>query len=328
MKIVFMGTPDFARESLKALVENGYDVDAVVTNPDRPKGRGMKMMMSDVKEYATEVGIKKVLQPEKVKKNDEFINELKEINPDLIVVVAYGKILPQEILDIPRLGSINVHGSLLPKYRGAAPIQWSVINGDKVTGVTTMYMGQGMDTGDMILKKEVEIGDDETTGELWDRLSKVGADLLVETVKEIEAGVAPREKQGDDFTLAPMLDKEMAKIDWENKTAAEIKNLVRGLNPFMGAYSFYEGKKIKFWKVDICSNEDLLKNFPELKEFEDRFLDLPEGTVLFSDSKTGLYIKAKDANIKVLEMQGENAKKMTAEEFLRGTSLVAGLYFE
>lgn len=328
MKIVFMGTPDFAKESLRALIENGYNVEAVVTNPDRPKGRGMKMMMSDVKEYAIQAGIEKILQPEKVKKNDEFLNELKEINPDLIIVVAYGKILPQEILEIPRLGSINVHGSLLPKYRGAAPIQWSVINGDKVTGVTTMYMGEGMDTGDMILKKEVEIGDDETTGELWDRLSKVGADLLVETVKEIEDGTAPREKQGDDFTLAPMLDKEMAKIDWENKTAAEIKNLVRGLNPFMGAYSFYEGKKIKFWKVDICSNEDLLEKFPELKEFEDRFLDLPEGTVLFSDSKTGLYIKAKDANIKVLEMQGENAKRMTAEEFLRGNSLVAGLYFE
>ena len=160
------------------------------------------------------------------------------------------------------------------------------------------------------------------------RLSKIGGELLVETVRKIEEGTAPREKQGDDFSIAPMLNKEMSKIDWENKTATEIKNLVRGLNPFMGAYSFYEGKKIKFWKVDICSNEDLLEKFPELKEFEDRFLDLPEGTVLFSDSKTGLYIKAKDANIKVLEMQGENAKKMTAEEFLRGTSLVAGLYFE
>jgi methionyl-tRNA formyltransferase len=328
LKIVFMGTPDFARDSLKALVDNGYEIDAVVTNPDRPKGRGMKMMMSEVKEYAIEAGIEKIYQPEKVKNNEEFINTLKEINPDLIVVVAYGKILPQEILDIPKYGSINVHGSLLPKYRGAAPIQWAVINGEKVTGVTTMYMGAGMDTGDMILKKEVEIGDDETTGELWDRLSKVGAELLVETVKEIENGTAPREKQSDDFTMAPMLNKEMAKIDWENKTAAEIKNLVRGLNPFMGAYSFYEGKKYKFWKVEICSNEDLLEKFPELKEFEDKFLDLPEGTVLFSSCKTGLYIKAKEGNIKVIEIQGENAKKMPAEDFLRGTSIVAGLLFE
>lgn len=328
MKIVFMGTPDFAKESLKALVDNGYNIDAVVTNPDRPKGRGMKMMMSDVKEYAIEAGIEKIFQPEKVRKNEEFIDELRSINPDLIVVVAYGKILPQEILDIPKLGCINVHGSLLPKYRGAAPIQWSVINGDKVTGVTTMYMGAGMDTGDMILKKEVEIGEDETTGELWSRLSTVGAELLVETVKLIEEGKAPRTAQGDDFTLAPMLDKEMAKIDWENKTAAEIKNLVRGLNPIMGAYSFYQGKKIKFWKVEVCSNEDLMNRFPDLKEFEEKFLDLPEGTILFSDSKSGLYIKAKDANIKVIEIQGENAKRMPTEEFLKGNLLIAGLAFE
>ncbi len=328
MKIVFMGTPDFAKESLKALVNNGYSVEAIVTNPDKPKGRGMKMMMSDVKAFAIESGITKIFQPEKVKKNDEFINQLKEINPDLIVVVAYGKILPKEILDIPKLGCINVHGSLLPKYRGAAPIQWSVINGDKVTGVTTMYMDVGMDTGDIILKREVEIGEDETTGELWSRLATFGGELLVETVKQIEEGIAPREKQGENFSIAPMLNKEMAKIDWENKTAQEIKNLVRGLNPIMGAYSFYEGKKIKFWKVDVCSNSDLFEKFPDLKEFEDRFYDLPEGTVLFSDSKTGLYIKAKDANIKVIEIQGENAKRMSSEEFLRGNSLVAGLYFE
>lgn len=328
MNIVFMGTPDFARDSLKALLDAGYNIEAVVTNPDRPKGRGMKTTMSEVKELAIEAGIKNIMQPQKIKENEEFYNEIKALNPDLIVVVAYGKILPQEILDIPRLGCINVHGSLLPKYRGAAPIQWAVINGDKVTGVTTMYMGQGMDTGDMILKKEVEIGEDETTGQLWERLSKVGADLLVETVKKIEDGTAPREKQGDDFSMAPMLDKEIAKIDWENMTAAQIKNLIRGLNPFMGAYSTYQGKKIKFWKAEICSDEELFEKFPELKEYKDKFYDVPEGTVLFSDSKTGLYIRAKDANIKVLEMQGENAKKMTAEEFLRGTQLIAGLYFE
>lgn len=328
MNIVFMGTPDFARDSLKALLDAGYNIEAVVTNPDRPKGRGMKTTMSEVKELAIEAGIKNIMQPQKIKNNEEFYNEIKALNPDLIVVVAYGKILPQEILDIPKLGCINVHGSLLPKYRGAAPIQWAVINGDKVTGVTTMYMGQGMDTGDMILKKEVEIGEDETTGQLWERLSKVGADLLIETVKKIEDGTAPREKQGDDFSMAPMLDKEIAKIDWENMTAAQIKNLIRGLNPFMGAYSTYQGKKIKFWKAEICSDEELFEKFPELKEYKDKFYDVPEGTVLFSDSKTGLYIRAKDANIKVLEMQGENAKKMTAEEFLRGTTLIAGLYFE
>ena len=328
MRILFMGTPDFAKDSLEALVNAKYNIEAVVTNPDRPKGRGMKMMMSPVKEFALSSGIEKIYQPEKVKNNEEFINEIKQINPDLIVVVAYGKILPQEILDIPKYGSINVHGSLLPKYRGAAPIQWAVIDGEEETGVTTMYMAEGLDTGDMILKREVAIGDDETTGELWDRLSKIGGELLVETVKKIENGEAPRIKQGDDFTMAPMLNKEMSKIDWENKTAIEIKNLVRGLNPIMGAYSFYDGKKIKFWKVQAYSDEQILQMFPELEEYKDRFLDLPEGTILFSDSKIGLYIKAKEGNIKVLEIQGENAKRMKAEDFLRGTYLAAGLCFE
>ena len=328
MRILFMGTPDFAKDSLEALVNAKYNVEAVVTNPDRPKGRGMKMMMSPVKEFALSSGIEKIYQPEKVKNNEEFINEIKKINPDLIVVVAYGKILPQEILDIPKYGSINVHGSLLPKYRGAAPIQWAVLNGDKVTGVTTMYMSAGMDSGDIILQTETKINKDETSGELWDRLSKMGAELLVETLERIENKTAPRTKQNDDFTLAPMLEKSQAKIDWENKTAQEIKNLVRGLNPIMGAYSFYDGKKIKFWKVQAYSDEQILQMFPELEEYKDRFLDLPEGTILFSDSKIGLYIKAKEGNIKVLEIQGENAKRMKAEDFLRGTYLAAGLCFE
>ena len=328
MRILFMGTPDFARDSLKALVNAGYNIEAVVTNPDRPKGRGMKMMMSPVKEFAISSGIEKIYQPEKVRKNEEFIGEIKEMNPDLIVVVAYGKILPKEILDIPKYGCINVHGSLLPKYRGAAPIQWAVLNGDKVTGITTMFMDVGMDTGDMILKREVEIDDDETTGELWDKMSKVGGELLVETVKQIENGTATRTKQGDQFSVAPMLNKEMAKIDWQNKTALEIKNLVRGLNPIMGAYSFYDGKKIKFWKVQTYTDEQIINMFPELEEYKERFLDLPEGTILFSDSKIGLYIKAKEGNIKVLEVQGENAKRMKAEDFLRGTYLAAGLCFE
>ena len=328
MRILFMGTPDFARDSLKALVNAGYNIEAVVTNPDRPKGRGMKMMMSPVKEFAMSSGIEKIYQPEKVRKNEEFIGEIKEMNPDLIVVVAYGKILPKEILDIPKYGCINVHGSLLPKYRGAAPIQWAVLNGDKVTGITTMFMDVGMDTGDMILKREVEIDDDETTGELWDKMSKVGGELLVETVKQIENVTATRTKQGDEFSVAPMLNKEMAKIDWQNKTALEIKNLVRGLNPIMGAYSFYDGKKIKFWKVQTYTDEQIINMFPELEEYKERFLDLPEGTILFSDSKIGLYIKAKEGNIKVLEVQGENAKRMKAEDFLRGTYLAAGLCFE
>lgn len=327
MKIVFMGTPDFAKESLEELYNNNYEILAVVTNPDRPKGRGMKMIASPVKEFALEKGLK-IYQPEKVRKNEEFISEIKALKPDVICVVAYGKILPQEILDIPPKGSINVHGSLLPKYRGAAPIQWAVLNGDKKTGITTMYMGAGMDTGDMILKEEVEIGEDETTGELWERLSKIGAKLLVETLKQIEDGTAPRIKQGEDFTLAPMLDKEMAKIDWENKTSAEIKNLVRGLNPIMGAYSTLEGKKIKFWKVESLLDKDVLEQFPDLKEYEEKYLELYPGTILFSDTKTGLYIKTIDGAIKVIEIQGENAKRMSAEDFLRGNQLYACSVFE
>lgn len=310
MKIVFMGTPDFAKESLEALYNEKYEILAVVTNPDRPKGRGMKMIASPVKEFALEKGIK-IYQPEKVRNNEEFISEIKALKPDVICVVAYGKILPKEILEIPSKGCINVHGSLLPKYRGAAPIQWAVLNGDKKTGVTTMYMDVGMDTGDMILKQETKIGEDETTGELWERLSKIGGDLLVKTLKEIENKTAPRIKQGDDFTMAPMLDKSMAKIDWENKTALEIKNLVRGLNPIMGAYTFLDGKKIKFWKVDVA--KDI---------FADGDMEfMKNGTVIVSDKRDGIYIKTKDGILKVLEVQGENAKKMPIQDYLRGNQI-------
>ncbi len=312
MKIVFMGTPDFAEESLRAVYEAGYEILTVVTNPDRPQGRGMKMSISPVKKFAEEKGLP-ILQPEKVRKNEEFISKIRELKPDVICVVAYGKILPKEILEIPKYGCINVHGSLLPKYRGAAPIQWAVLNGDKETGITTMYMDVGMDTGDMILKEKVTIGDDETTGELWDRLAKTGGKLLVKTLKEIENGTVNRIKQDDDFSLAPMLDKSIAKIDWKNKKAIEIKNLVRGLNPIMGAYSFLNGKKIKFWKVDILNNNDI--NIEENKE------NLENGTVLISDAKQGLYIKAKEGIIKVLEIQGENGKKMDIASFLRGNKI-------
>ena len=318
MKIIFMGTPDFARDSLEAVYNAGYEIIGVVTNPDRPKGRGMKMIPSPVKEFALEKELK-IYQPEKVKNNIEFIDEIKSLNPDVICVVAYGKILPEEILNIPKLGCINVHGSLLPKYRGAAPIQWAILNGDKETGVTTMYMDKGMDTGDMILKEKVTIGEDETTGELWDRLSKIGGELLVKTLEQIEARTAPREKQGEDYTMAPMLNKDMAKIDWENKSAIEVKNLVRGLNPIMGAYTFWNGKKIKFWKVDIAKeNEIMVDNLETLKN----------GTVVVSNPKDGLYIKTKNGIIKVLEIQGENAKRMPIGDFLRGNNISEFEIFE
>lgn len=327
LNIIFMGTPDFARESLKAIYEAGHNILAVVTNPDKPKGRGMKLIPSPVKEFAIEKNLK-IYQPLKVRNNEDFIGEIKSLNPDVICVVAYGRILPKELLDIPKMGCINVHGSLLPKYRGAAPIQWSVLNGDKETGITTMYMDVGMDTGDMILKEKVKIGEDETTGELWDKLSKVGAKLLVETLEKIERGIAPREKQGEDFTLAPMLSKDMAKINWEEMNAEKIKNLVRGLNPIMGAYSELEGKKVKFWKVNVVNLKDLSQKFPELKEYEYRMNGLAPGTVLFADEKNGLYINAIDGIIKVLEIQGENAKKMLINDYLRGNKIQAGTIFE
>ena len=318
LRILFMGTPDFARESLEAVYNADYEILGVVTNPDKPKGRGMKMVASPVKEFALEKGLT-VYQPEKVRKNEEFIEKIKSLNPDVICVVAYGKILPKEILEIPKYGCINVHGSLLPKYRGAAPIQWAVLNGDKETGVTTMYMDVGMDTGDMILKEKVEIGEDETTGELWDRLSKIGAKLLVETLKQIEEGTAPREKQGEEFTMAPMLNKEMSKINWGEQTAQNIKNLVRGLNPIMGAYTFLDEKKIKFWKVDIAKQDEIIADNIEI---------LRNGTVILSNPKEGLFIKTKDGILKVLEIQGENAKRMSIGDFLRGNSIEEFEVFE
>lgn len=322
-----MGTPDFALESLKALYEAKYDIIGVVTNIDKPKGRGMKMVASPVKEYAIEKNLQ-VYQPIKVRNNPEFLEKVKKLNPDLICVVAYGKILPQELLDIPKYGCVNVHGSLLPEYRGAAPIQWAVLNGDKKTGVTTMFMNAGMDTGDMILKEEVEIGEDETTGELWDRLKTIGANLLIKTVKEIENGTATRTKQPKEGTMAPMLSKEMAKIDWKNKTANDIKNLVRGLNPIMGAYTFLDGKKIKFWKVQTLTENELLEKFQELEEYKYHLNKMQAGTVLFSDDKKGLFIKANGGILQVLEIQGENSKRMAVGDFLRGNPVGVGNMFE
>lgn len=315
MRILFMGTPDFAQKSLECLYNSGYNIIGVVTNPDRPKGRGMKMIATPVKQFAIENNLK-IYQPLKIKKNIEFIEEIKELKPDIICVVAYGKILPEEILNIPKYGCINVHASLLPKYRGAAPIQWSIINGDEITGVTTMYMDKGMDTGDIILKEEVKIGEDETTGELWERLSKIGGELLVKTIKKIEEGTATRTKQGLDFTVAPMLDKGISKIDFENKTAREIKNLVRGLNPIMGAYTFVNNKKLKFWKVQSYTFEE----FDE-KGYEMNYSNINNGSIVLADAKKGLYIKAKDGIIEVLEVQGENGKRMNSKDYLRGNTI-------
>lgn len=316
LNILFMGTPDFAKESLESIYNAGYNIIGVVTNPDKPKGRGMKMIASPVKEYAVSKNIP-IYQPLKVKNNIEFIDEIKALNPDIICVVAYGRILPKEILEIPKYGCINVHGSLLPKYRGAAPIQWAVINGEEKTGITTMYMDVGMDTGDMILKEEVEIGKDETTGELWDRLSKIGGELLVKTIKLIEQGKAPREKQNEDFSMAPMLNKEIAIIDWENKKAIEIKNLVRGLNPIMGAYTFVNDKKIKLWKVNVIENKEFTQLYGE-----ELLNKAKNGDIILASDRKGMFFKAKDAVIEAIEIQAENSKRMNAKDYLRGNKII------
>lgn len=319
MRILFMGTPDFAKESLKAIDEAGHTILGVVTNVDKPRGRGMKLQPSEVKQYAQEKGFK-IYQPEKIKNNPSFREEIANLKPDVICVVAYGKLLSKKILAIPKWGCINVHASLLPKYRGAAPIQWAVLNGDKTTGVTTMYMDVGMDTGDIILKEEVAIGEEETTGELWDRLAKIGGKLLVKTLEQIEKGTVRREKQGQDFTVAPMLSKEMAQIDWDNQTAQEIKNLVRGLNPIMGAYTYFQGKKIKFWKVLAKKKEDTV--FAKNEEQEEN------GTIIVASPKEGLFIKTKEGILQVLEIQGENSKRMPIEDFLRGNAMTKGEKFK
>ena len=320
MNIVFMGTPDFAKESLKALVEAGHNIQLVNTNPDKPKGRGMKMQYTPVKEYALEKGLE-IEQPLKIKNNKDIVTKIKEKNPEVICVVAYGKIIPNEILEIPEKGAINVHGSLLPKYRGAAPIQWAVLNGDKKTGITTMYISDKMDEGDILLKREIEIGEDDTLGEVWENLSKVGAELLVETLEKLEKGTVTRIPQTTEGlgepTYAPMLDKSIAEIDWENKSACEIKNLVRGLNPIMGAYTFINNKKYKFWKVQVLDEINFLERFNySKKDFDGK----KNGEILLADSKNGMFLKAKDGVIEVIEIQAESAKRMNCKDFLRGNN--------
>ena len=302
MNIVFMGTPDFAVESLKKIYESGHNILAVVSQPDKPSGRNMKLMPTPVKEYAESKNIK-VYQPEKIRKDEELYETLKSLKPDVIVVVAFGQILPQKILDIPKYGSVNVHGSLLPKYRGAAPIQWAIISGEKVTGITTMYMDAGMDTGDMIQKAEVKIENDDNFGTLYEKMKIKGGELIVQTLEKIADGVAPRVKQPDDFTLAPMIEKTLGNIDWNNNSE-DIRNLVRGLNTTPGAYTNIEGQKIKIWRVEFSNLEKTDEVLP--------------GMVIKANKKEGLLISTKDGILDIAEIQLPNSKRMLAKEYLNG----------
>ncbi len=298
MRIIFMGTPDFAVPCLSKLIKAGHNICAVFTQPDKPKGRGYKLTPPPVKKLALENGIE-VYQP-KTLRTEDSTQLVKDLKPDVIVVVAYGKILPKSILEIPTYGCINVHASLLPKYRGAAPIQWSVLNGDKLTGVTTMYMAEGLDTGDIILSQKTDIGSDETSGELHDRLSEMGADLIVETLKQVENGTVERIPQDDEKSCyASMLSKDMSHINW-NKTALEIHNLVRGLSPWPVANTKYNNKLLKVHRSRVT---DGYSGEPgEIVEANGNFV------VCCADNTA----------IELLEVQYEGKKRMSGKDFLLG----------
>lgn len=305
-----MGTPDFAVPCLKALVDNGYEVAAVVTQPDKPVGRKRsELVPPDIKKAAIELGITKILQPEKVR-TKEFFNELINIKPDMIVTAAYGKIIPQNILDLPPMGCINVHGSLLPKYRGAAPIQWAIINGDAVTGITTMYMDVGMDTGDMLLKKEIPITENMTYSELYDQLKELGAGVLIETVKGLEAGTLKRMPQNNgEATHVPMMTREMGKIDW-GKTAEDIHNLVRGTYPWPGSFTAYKGERLKIWKTRLIGPEDdCSKAADGLTESAGKGVNIVPGRIcrIFRDS---MVVATGKGFIRVIELQFDNCRRM------------------
>lgn len=298
MNIAFMGTPDFAVPSLEKLIEK-YGVKLVVTQPDKPKGRGKKMAVSDVKEAALKHNIE-IIQPVKIRNDKDTFEKLKSLNLDFIIVVAFGQILPKEILDLPKYGCINLHGSLLPKYRGAAPIQWAVINGDKTSGNTTMFMDVGLDTGDMLLQNEIEVGD-ITAGELFNKLKESGADLLIDTIEGIVNGTIKRIKQDDSLSCyAPMLNKDMAHIDW-NKPASEIHNLVRGLNPWPISYTFYEESKMKIFKTVVLDEESS-------KE---------PGTIVKVDKK-GIYVSTAKGILQIQKIQFPNGKPLEVSQYLNG----------
>lgn len=313
VRIIFMGTPDFAVPSLQTLIHAGEEVIAVVTQPDKPKGRGKRLAAPPVKELALRYNIP-VLQPVKIR-DEGFINIIKDLCPDIIVVIAYGKILPKAVLDIPPKGCINVHASLLPKYRGAAPINWAIMNGEKETGVTTILMDEGMDTGDILLTQRISIKPEDTAADIHDRLKHVGATLLVETIKEVRSGtLRPIPQAHIHATYAPMLKKEDGRIDW-GVGPQEIINLIRGLNPWPGAYTRWEGMQIKIFKAYELSGEKSAK------------ADGEPGTVI-KISADGVDVATGKGILRVTELQPENRSRMSASEFIRGYKIGKGQIFD
>ncbi len=305
MKTVFMGTPDFSVPALERLHDE-HEVLAVVTQPDKAKGRSGKLIACPVKEKALELGLT-VLQPEKAR-DEAFIQILKELEPEVIVVIAYGQILPKEILELPGYGCVNVHASLLPKYRGAAPIQWAVINGDKVTGVTTMLMNEGLDTGDILLKREVCVDEKETGGSLFEKLSAVGAELMLDTLSGLERGeITPVPQNEADASKVGLLKKNMGELDF-GKSATEIERLIRGLDPWPGAFTFFKGKKISLWEAEVIEGE---AHPGVVKEAGRDYIDIGCGSGI----------------LRVTELQAEGKKRMKTRDFLNGTKVEAGDVF-
>ena len=304
-----MGTPDFAVPSLEALLTK-HEVVLVVTQPDKPKGRGKKMVSTPVKACALEHGIP-VLQPEKVKE-PEFVEQLRSYEPDLIAVTAFGQILSEPILEMPKYGCINVHGSLLPKYRGAAPMQWSIIDGEKVTGITTMYMAKGLDSGDMLLKAEVEITDEDTFATIHDKMAVTGANLLLDTLDQLEAGTLERIPQDHDAaTYAPMITKETGHIDW-SKNRQDIINLIRGLNPVPAAYTIYEEEVLKIFGASLS---DVQANSAANGE-------------IVAVVKKGFVVKCGDGCLLITEVQARGGKRMMTDAYLRGHAMKEGILLQ
>jgi len=301
-----MGTPEFALPSLELLLKSEHQVVGVVTQPDKPKGRGLKLSASPVKEFAGKQNLK-VLTPEDLK-SDGFYQALSELKPDLIAVVAF-RILPEKVFSLPPLGTINLHASLLPKYRGAAPINWAIIKGEKKTGVTTFFIRKKVDTGEIILQREVEIGLDETYGELSLKLSQVGAEVLLETIDLIEKGEMKTYPQDNlEASLAPKITDELCKIDW-SRPAEEVNNLIRGVSPTPGAFTFFRGKLLKIYKAEIVTGQEG---------------STEPGRIIGADKSTGIHVQTGRGILKLKELQLEGKKKITADEFLRGYRIEAG----
>lgn len=318
MKVIFMGTPDFSVGTLEAILAAGHEVAAVVTQPDKPKGRGGAVSMSPVKEAALKHSLT-VLQPQKAG-DEEFIRQLRQYQADAIVVVAFGQLLPAEIIHMSKYGCINVHASLLPKYRGASPIQWAVIDGCEYSGVTTMLMDEGLDTGDILLARKVKLDEKETGGSLFDKLSGVGAELLVETLRAAKEGTLhPVKQQEEDSTYVRMISKSFGEIDF-TKSAVQIERLIRGLNPWPSAYTHLDGKILKIWDADVYSKETAVLQFPDYKsEIENAAV----GSIAAVTSHTFL-IQCGEGLLKVNEVQLEGKKRMQTDAFLRGCKLTSG----